>query len=346
MTETEQTGHGGLEHSDPESPGIRRRRRGKGFSYVLPDGSTLRDEETLARIKALVIPPAWRDVWISPSPKGHIQAIGIDDAGRRQYLYHDAWRAERDAEKHERMLAFSAALPRIRETVAEHLDQRGFTRQRVLAATVRLIDLGFFRLGGREYADKNGTYGLATVLREHVHCSSGYVTFEYPAKHSKLLERAVAEKSVCRVVRGLKRRSDDNPELLAYRDGKLWRNVRAEDVNEYLREISGGDFTAKDFRTWHATVLAAVGLAVSAPAPRSDVHRARAVKRVVDEVAGHLGNTPEVARSAYIDPRVIELYEEGVTISRTLPRLGEDAEYGELATQGATEEAVRRLLQR
>ncbi|MEU5884128.1 DNA topoisomerase IB [Spirillospora sp. NPDC047279] len=336
----------GLQRSDPEGPGITRRRRGQGFSYATPGGEPLRDKAELARIKALVIPPAWREVWISPSPDGHIQAVGTDAAGRRQYLYHDAWRERRDADKHERMVAFAAALPRIRERVAADLRQRGFTRERVLAAAVRLIDLGFFRLGGRAYAEENGTFGLSTVRREHVRCSGSEVTFEYPAKGSRLRERAIAEKSVCAVVRGLKRRSDESAELLAYRDGKSWHNVRAEEVNDYLRDISGDEFTAKDFRTWHATVLAAVALAVSAPPPESRPARDRAVRRAVQEVADLLGNTPAVARDAYIDPQIIDLFEQGVTIARTLPRLGEDSEYGELATQGATEEAVRRLLQR
>ncbi|WP_344946550.1 DNA topoisomerase IB [Actinomadura miaoliensis] len=335
-----------LRRSDPAEPGFRRRRCGRGFRYLRPDGTPLRDPEQLTRIKNLTIPPAWTQVWICPTPDGHIQAVGRDSAGRLQYRYHDEWRRRRDADKHDRVLEFAAALPRVREITAEHLTGRGFSRERVLAAAVRLIDLGFFRSGGREYADENGTYGLATITREHVQCRHGEVIFEYTAKGAKEREQAVAEESVCAVVRGLKRRTGGGEELLAYRDGDGgWRNVRAEDINDYLREISGGDFTAKDFRTWHATVLAAVGLAVSArTSDSSPTARAKAVRRVVQEVADYLGNTPAVARASYIDPRIIERYERGETIAHALPELGRDAGFGELATQGRTEQAVRELL--
>jgi DNA topoisomerase IB len=333
-----------LRHSDPEEPGIRRRRCGRGFRYFRPDGAPVGDPVEVARIKRLTIPPAWREVWICASSDGHIQAVGVDAAGRRQYRYHDEWRQQRAAEKHDRVLDFAAVLPRVRETTAGHLTQRGFTRERVLAAAVRLIDLGFFRPGGREYAAENGSYGLATVLRDHVRISRGKVTFEYPAKGGKDREQAVAEEGVCAVVRGLKRRSGGGEKLLAHRVGRDWRNVQAEDINDYLREISGGDYTAKDFRTWHATVLAAVGLAVSSRTPRSPAARRQAINRAVREVADYLGNTPAVARASYIDPRVIELYEQDVTIASALPELGENVPAGELATQGKTEEAVRRLL--
>jgi DNA topoisomerase IB len=337
----------GLRRSDPEEPGIRRRRCGRGFRYFNPDGSPLRDTAEIARIKALVIPPAWSEVWICASPDGHIQAVGVDKAGRRQYRYHDAWRERRDREKHDRILDFAAVLPRVRESVAERLEERGFGRERVLAAAVRLLDLGLFRAGGEEYAAQNNTYGLATVLREHVHCSGGQIHFDYVAKGSKQRVQAVAEESVCKVVTGLKRRRDDNRELLACRDGSGWHNIRTDDINDYIREIAGGDFTAKDFRTWHATVLAAVGLAVSTEVPDdSDTARRRAVARVVAEVADYLGNTPAVARASYIDPRIIDLYERGITIDRALADLGAETEVGELATQGRAEQAVRRILLR
>lgn len=299
----------------------------------------------LQRIKALVIPPAWTDVWICGSADGHIQAIGVDAAGRRQYRYHDQWRAQQDREKFDRMLDFAAVLPKMRQRVSEHLEGRGFRRERVLAAAVRLLDLGLFRAGGEEYAAENGTYGLATILREHVRCTAGGVRFDYLAKGGKQRVQAVAEESVCKVVAGLKRRRDDGPELLAYRDGREWRDVRTSDINDYIREISGGDFTAKDFRTWHATVLAAVGLAVSAPTcGGTQADRRRAEARAVAEVADYLGNTPAVARASYIDPRIIALYEGGATIERALPNLGAGTEPGELATEGSAEQAVCRLL--
>jgi DNA topoisomerase IB len=281
-----------LSRSDLTAAGIRRRRCGRGFRYFGPDGQPLHDTAARARINALVIPPAWEDVWICADPAGHIQAVGTDSAGRRQYIYHDLWREQRDRRKHDHMLEFGAALPRIRQTVSRHLAGTGLGRERVLAASIRLIDLGFFRPGGEEYAAENGTFGLATIRREHVTCARGELVFGYTAKGSQHREQAVADDEVRAVVRGLKRRRWGGPELLAYRSGRRAHDVTADDINDYLREISGGDFTAKDFRTWHATVLAAVGLAVSKPAAASDSARKRAIARVVREVADYLGNTP------------------------------------------------------
>src|SRR5579872_6039355 len=246
------------------------------------------DPRTLARIRALVIPPAWQDVWICADPRGHIQAIGTDAAGRRQYRYHDLWREQRDQDKHDRVQYFGAALPAIRAAAGHHLHTRGLGRERVLAAAIRLIDLGFFRPGGEEYAEQNGTFGLATIRRDHVTLTKGQLVFEYPAKGAKQREQAVAEEQVCAAVRSLRRRRGGGDQLLAYRGGSRWHDVTAADINDYLREISGGDYTAKDFRTWHATVLAAVGLAVSERAPDSDSARKRAVARVVQEVADYL----------------------------------------------------------
>jgi DNA topoisomerase IB len=337
----------GLVRSELTSPGIRRQRCGKGFRYFAADGTPLRDAEALARIKALVIPPAWEDVWICPQPDGHIQAVGTDAAGRRQYRYHDLWREQRDRAKHDRMLDFGRALPHLRSVVERHLEGQQLSRERVLAASVRLIDLGFFRPGGEEYAAENGTYGLATIRREHVTCTrGGQLVFEYIGKSAKHREQAVADETVCAVVRSLKRRrsGEGHDELLAYRSGKRWHDVSAADINDYLREVSGGDFTAKDFRTWHATVLAAVGLAVSVPAAESESARKRAVARVVREVADYLGNTPAVARASYIDPRIISLYEEGITIAPALTDLGKGREFGDVATRGHAERAVLKLL--
>ena len=282
----------------------------------------------LARIKALVIPPAWEDVWISGIADGHIQAVGTDAAGRRQYRYHDLWREQRDREKHDRVLAFGAALPKVRAVVLRHLDGRTLSRDRVLAAAIRLVDLGFFRPGGDEYAVENGSYGLATIRPDHVTCRRNELVFDYIGKSAKHREQAVADERVCAVVRGLKRRRDGGDGLLAYRSGPRWHDVTAADINDYLREVAGDDFTAKDFRTWHATVLAAVGLAVSERASGSESTRKRAVARVVREVAGYLGNTPAVARASYIDPRVISLYERGTTIAPALGRWASRASSG------------------
>jgi len=343
-----------LSRSNPDEPGIRRRRHGRGFRYLLPESQgpeesagsgpePVTDSDTLRRIKALVIPPAWEQVWISPDPAGHIQAVGIDSAGRRQYLYHERWRAAQDQRKFDRMVEFGEALPRIRATVLRHLDGHGLGRERVLAAAIRLVDLGFFRAGGEEYAAENGTFGLATIRREHVVCRRAELIFEYPAKGAIQREQEIADEQVCGVIRSLKRRRWGGSELLAYRDASGNHDVTTSDLNEYLREISGGDFTVKDFRTWNATVLAAVGLAVSTNA-RTDSARKRAVARAVQEVAGYLGNTPAVARASYIDPRVIERYADGVTIARELGSLGSSSEFGELATQGRVEAAVLSIL--
>ena len=335
---------GPLTRSDPGGTGIRRRRRGRGFSYLGSDTAVIKDPETLARIRALVIPPAWEDVWICIDPHGHIQAIGTDSAGRRQYRYHDLWREQRDQDKHDRVLEFGAVLPRIREVICRHLGSRGLTRDRVLAAAIRLIDLGFFRPGGEEYAEENGTFGLATIRKEHVTLAKGQLVFEYLAKGAKRREQAVAEDQVCAVVRSLRRRRGGGDQLLVYRSGPRWHDVTAADINDYLREVSGGYYTAKDFRTWHATVLTAVGLAVSEPAAGRDAARKRAIARVVREVADYLGNTPAVARASYIDPRVIELYEDGHTIASVLGDLGQDCDFGDLATWGRAEKAVVKLL--
>jgi DNA topoisomerase IB len=334
-----------LTRSELTAPGIRRKRHGRGFRYFAPDGAPLADEIARARIEALVIPPAWEDVWICPRADGHIQAVGTDAAGRRQYRYHDQWREQQDREKFDRMLEFGRALPGIRMTVEEHLQGRQLSRDRVLAAAVRLTDLGFFRSGGEAYAEDNGSFGLATIRRGHVTCHRDEITFDYVGKSGKRHQQTIADNLASSVVRSLRRRRcwADCDDLLVFRSGSRWHNVTAGDINDYLRDISGGDFTAKDFRTWHATVLAAVGLAVSQEAD-SPTARKRAITRVVAEVADYLGNTPAVARASYIDPRVITRYEEGRTIASALADLGQGQEFGDVATKGAAERAVLTLL--
>jgi DNA topoisomerase IB len=295
------------------------------------------------RIKELVIPPAWQEVWICPWPNGHIQATGFDAAGRRQYQYHPRWREKRDRVKHDHVLDFAETLPKVRQTVERELAGRGLTRSRVLAASVRLLDLGFFRVGGDRYAEDNGTYGLATLQREHVSFSHGEIVFCYPAKGGYERVQAIGEPEVGKVIRALKSRRSDGEALLAYYEHGAWHRVHSLDVNDYLKELTGLDVSAKDFRTWNATVLAAVGLAVS-PVPRTSVSsRKRAVARVVKEVSEYLGNTPAVCRASYIDPRVIERYQRGDTIVDALDQLGE-TESGSLAIQGPIEQAVLDLL--
>ncbi|MFJ6793547.1 DNA topoisomerase IB [Streptomyces sp. NPDC091268] len=333
-----------LRSSDPNARGWRRVRQGRGFRYLDSQGRPLSAADR-ERVRALVIPPAWRDVWICPWPTGHIQAVGTDAAGRRQYLYHPAFREQQDAAKHEHVQRVALVLPRLRERVDAELAGRGLTRVRVLACLARLLDLGFLRIGGERYARDNGSFGLTTLLREHVECRKGAIMLHFPAKSGRTVSRTLMDEQAHAVVRALLRRSDPGPRLFAYWEDRAWHDVHAEDLNAYLRERAGRRVTAKDFRTWYATVLAAVALAVSAgtsDAPRA--RRARVVARAVHEVSDYLGNTPAVCRASYIDPRVIELYEEGKTIAPALGALGEDGLFGRPATHGAVERAVLELL--
>lgn len=300
---------------DCNGPGIRRIGAGKGFYYRDPDGVRADDEEVIARVKALAIPPAWRDVWICSDPQGHIQATGLDEAGRRQYLYHEEWQARRATEKFERVGRFARRLPSLRQQVDEHLARSGLPRDKVLAAAVRLLEMGCFRVGGETYAEENGSYGLATLRKEHVRRRGDRMVFDFPAKSGQRQRIEVSEPVLVEVLTALKRRrAPAQAELLAYRDDEgRWVDVRSEDVNAYLHEALGEGCSAKDFRTWVATVLSAVALA-DRPQPESSAEYRRTVVAVVAEVADHLGNTPAVARSAYIDPRVLERFEADDTL--------------------------------
>ena len=307
-----------LRRSDLSKPGITRRRSGKGFSYRDPDGRTVRDAGTLHRIRALVIPPAWRDVWISPDPRGHIQATGFDAAGRKQYRYHDHWRTARDEEKFDHALAVAERLPEVRDRLRADLTTgRGLTRERVLAAVVLLLDMGTFRVGGDAYAARaeDPSYGLSTLLPDHVRTRNGCVILEYPAKSGVPRADPVDDGEVCAVLRSLKRRRAGEARLFAYWDGRQrrWQEIHADTINDYLREISGEQMTAKDFRTWHGTVKAAAELAGVGPQP-TRAKRKRAVAHAMKEVADLLGNTPAVARAAYVDPRVLDHYERGEVV--------------------------------
>jgi len=333
-----------LRRVDCGEHGIRRRRQGRGFSYVDCDGGRVADPDTIARIRDLAIPPAWKDVWICPYPMGHIQATGFDAAGRKQYRYHDLWRTRRDADKFDSMVSFAEALPQLRKRVERDLARGDMSRERALGCAVRLLDRGSFRIGSEDYAEDNGTYGLATMRKEHVTVERDVVAFDYEAKGSQRRRQRVIDADAAAVVRLLLRRRGGGQELLAYKEGSRWRDVRSQDINAYLKEISGGEFSAKDFRTWNATVLAAIAVAVSGPvAGQSKTSRKRAVCRAVEEVAHHLGNTPAVCRASYIDPRVFDRFDGGLTIGGVLPELAADAE-GWPAVQRSVEEAVLDLI--
>ena len=333
-----------LRRVDISGPGIRRRRRGRGWEFLDEGGERIEDIETLERIRELAIPPAWKDVWICPYPNGHIQAVGTDAAGRRQYRYHQKWRERRDQIKFDKMIEFARALPALRRVAARDVEAEGFPREKILACAVRLLDRGFFRIGGEEYAEENESYGLATMQKRHVKLEDGVLTFDYPAKSGKQQMRSLVDPAVAHVVAALKRRRGGGPELLAYQADGTWFDVKSADINAYIKEATGGDFSAKDFRTWSGTVLAAVALAVSGPVAASKTGRKRAITRAIQEVAHYLGNTPAVARASYIDPRVFDRYCGGVTIGNALVALG-DVDLGEPAFQGAIEEAVLDLLE-
>jgi len=334
-----------LRRVDCSDPGITRRRRGRGFEYVDQNGNKVTDSDVLERIGELRIPPAWQDVWICRHPLGHLQATGVDAAGRKQYLYHELWRTRRDQEKFDEMCDFGRSLPGMRRVVDRELASEGMGRERVLACAVRLLDRGFFRVGGESYAVENETYGLATMTRDHVSLNGdGSITFDYPAKSGQRRVQSLVDPDVYEIVRALKRRRGGNGELLAYRDGRRWHDIRSSDINEYVKRVTKGDFSAKDFRTWNATVLAAVALAVSGQATGTKTGRKRAEARAVKEVARYLGNTPAVCRASYIDPRVFDRFRDGITIGGVLPELGGDGDVSANFLQGAVEEAVLDLI--
>ena len=334
-----------LRRIDCSAPGIARRRRGRGFEYFDQNGAKISDPGVLERIDELRIPPAWRDVWICTHPLGHLQATGVDAAGRKQYLYHPLWRARRDQQKFHDMIDFARALPRMRRRVDRQLRADGMGSERVLACAVRLLDRGFFRVGGEGYAAEHESYGLATIQRRHVSLNGGgSLTFDYPAKGGQRRIQSLVDPDVYEIVERLKRRRGGSDELLAYLAGRRWRDIRSADINEHVKAVTGGDFSAKDFRTWNATVLAAVALAVSGQATGTKTGRKRAMTRAVKEVARYLGNTPAVCRASYIDPRVFDRFRGGLTIGGVLPELGGNGDVSSSSLQGAVEKAVLDLL--
>lgn len=297
-----------LRRVDPASSGWTRRRHGRGFAYLDADGARLPAED-IVRCKELVIPPAWSDVWICPHPNGHIQAVGTDEAGRRQYLYHPVWREQRDQEKFDRVLDFGRSLPKARKLVDQHLQLDGMPRERALAAAFRILDRGGIRVGSESYTD---SFGLATLRRDHVSTGGGEVRLCFTGKSGKDHEVTIGDDALLPCIRALLRRRGGGEELLAYRAKQGWQDVTSSDINAYLAEV-GVRGTAKDFRTWQAGLRALARLSEGA-----------AVKEAIADAAEHLGNTPAIARSSYVDPRLLEL--------EVLPRAkGEDLEAWEPA---------------
>jgi DNA topoisomerase-1 len=305
----------GLRYTSDDRPGFRRRRAGRGFTYLDTEGRAIKDERELRRIRRLAIPPAWTDVWVSPDPRGHIQAIGRDARRRKQYRYHERWREVRDETKYERMLDFAKALPRIRKRVARDIARPRLTRERVLATIVRLLETSLIRVGNDEYARHNSSYGLTTLREKHVHVVGSRVTFRFRGKSGKEHDVDVRDPRVARVIRRLQELPGQ--ELFRFVDqaGEV-RMLDSADVNAYLREVAGDDVTAKDFRTWAGTIqatreLSAIGAAETARAAKRNITHA------VKAVAARLGNTPAVCRQCYIHPAIVQAYLDGKIVRPT-----------------------------
>jgi DNA topoisomerase-1 len=332
-----------LRRSAVNGPGISRIRHGKGFAYRGPDGELIADEAILQRINDLVIPPAWKKVWISPHPNGHIQAVGTDVAGRRQYLYHQQWQDERAEEKFDRVFEMSKKLPEWRARIADDLKATGLKRDRVLGLALHLLDRGYFRAGGEQYAEDNDSYGIATLLCEHVTLRSDAVAFDYPAKSGVRRTVDVEDPDVVRAARSLLRRDDRTERFLVCRSASGWVDIHADDLNARFKELVGDEYSVKDLRTWHGTVLAAVAL-VDADPPVSKTVIKRVESAVMKEVAEELGNTPAVARGSYVDPRVVTGYERELTIAAAARRAARISDVDE--AQAVLEKATRTLIQR
>ncbi len=291
-------------------------RSGRGFRYLESDGAPVRDETVLARIRLLAIPPAWTDVWICEHPNGHIQATGLDAEGRRQYIYHAQWSAKRARVKYARALELAATLPSARRRVTTALRSDGLTRERVLAAAFRMLDTGSLRVGSERYAEANGSFGLSTMMCVHATVAGAdTVELRFPAKSGQEWESSIRDPDLAVVVKLLKRRGGTH-RLLAWSENGQWHPVDAAEINGYVRELTGGDFTAKDFRTLHGSVAAAKSLAKHGPA-HTITERKRAIAQAMRDAADELCNTPAIARSSYVDPRIVDLYARGRTIDPT-----------------------------
>jgi DNA topoisomerase IB len=323
----------------PRDPGWTRVRHGRGHRYLDVDGSPLGDDE-VERVKALVIPPAWRDVWISPHPNAHLQAVGTDEAGRKQYLYHPYWRQKRDEAKFDRVIEMAGQLPRVRRRLRR--DLKGVTdldRDAALSTAVRLVDLGLFRLGSDSYTEQNGSYGLTTVERRHVARDGDARVFCFTGKAGVEHEIRLADPEVVPLVDKMTRRRPPDARMLAAREGRRWVPLSAADINEHIRELFGMEVSAKDFRTWHATVHVARHLGAAEPVS-SQRKRTAVVREAVTSAADLLGNTPTVCRSSYVDPRVIDLYDSDTTIPADVATLDQESD----RARNRIDEAVVELL--
>ena len=330
----------GLRYVSDTQPGIRRKRIGKGFAYVGTDGKTIRDAKELSRIRSLAIPPAYTDVWICPSPNGHIQATGRDARGRKQYRYHPKWREVRDETKFGRMLGFSQALPKIRARLERDLGLPGLPREKVLATVVRLLECTCIRVGNDEYAKSNRSYGLTTLQDRHVEISGSTLRFEFRGKSGKTHKVDLNDRRLARIVE----RCQDLPgeDLFQYLDDdEVRQTIGSGDVNQYIREISGQEFTAKDFRTWAGTLLAIEALTKIGPFSTQRNAKSNVLK-AIDQVAEQLNNTRSVCRKYYVHPAVLESYMDG----KLLEHLGNGSKQGAKDDLAADEAAVVRLLRR
>jgi DNA topoisomerase-1 len=333
-----------LKYASDESPGIRRKKAGTGFTYIDAKGKGLRDEATLRRIKSLVIPPAWTEVWISPDSNGHLQATGFDARHRKQYRYHPRFREVREQTKYTRMLDFARALPRIRRRVARDLRLTGLPREKVLAAVVRLLEMTLIRVGNDEYAKSNRSFGLTTLQDKHAHINGSrtHVRFEFKGKSGVAHEIDLADPRLARIVK----QCQDLPgqELLQYvdEDGAV-RDIGSTDVNQYIQEIAGDGFTAKDFRTWAGTVLATLALQELEQFD-SQAQAKKNIVRAVESVAAKLGNTKAVCRKCYIHPAILESYADG-SMLRTLEQRARTKLSKEIRSLKAEEAMVLTLLE-
>jgi DNA topoisomerase I len=333
-----------LHRSNAALAGFARVTDGAGFAYLDVDGASLTDPAALARIRALAIPPAWRDVWICPDPLGHLQATGVDAAGRRQYRYHDLWSQQQAHAKFEHMVAFAGTLPTMRERVLGTMRAgHDLDRARVLACSVRLLDVGMFRIGSEVYEKEDGHLGLATIAKTNVSIEPGRAVFDYIGKEGVERVHAVADPCCVEIVGALKRRRGGGDHLLAFREGRAWHQVHAPLINTHLKSLIGDSFSAKNFRTWNGTVLAAVSLARGEADCASERGRRKAIRQATTEVSHLLGNTPAVARGSYIDPRVFDRFLSGWTIAGELRRI-EDRGLADEERRDAIELAVLDLL--